>query len=813
MYTLLLKEIRSFFSSLTGYTAIIIFLLVNAWFMWIGPGEFNVLDGGYANLDTLFTIAPWVFLFLLPAVTMRSFAEEKKSGTLELLLTKPISKTQLILGKYLAAVLLAALALLPTLIYYYSIYQLGSPTGNLDSGGILGSYLGLLFLAACYAAIGIPASALTVNQIVAYIITALACFFCYTGFDGLAQLLSNGGAANTLLSIGINEHYKSISRGVIDSRDVLYFLSFITVFLALTLLILQSDKRRNTMRTAALFVVLIGLNISAQHFFFRLDLTGDKRYTISAVSKETVKALESPCYVQVFLDGEMPLQIKKLQSTIKETLDELKIYAGKNIQYEFIDIVKEAGENELEQVYSALQEYGIAPFIIQENTGGSASERVLFPGALINYTTTVPYGDSSRLETREVAVNFLQNDAQSDPEANILIAQQNVEYELAGAIARITRKQRPSIAFIEGHGELDEFATGDISKELGAFCRIDRVELSGRVGILNNYAAVIIAKPSQAWPEADKLVLDQYIMQGGNVAWFIDEVNVHHDSLSKGFFTFALAANHNLEDQLFRYGVRINPTILQDLQCSYLPVDIAPAGQTAQFKPAPWTYYPLLTPPPYNVITGGLNLIMSQYPGSIDTVNSNPEVSKEFLLYTSDYSRSQQIPIRISLAETSQQNDPARFNQISLPVAVSMEGFFPSAFLNRPVAQYNNGQPFSFITKSSFAKMIVVADGDIIRNEVSSRTDGTRIFPLGFDRYMGIQFGNKNLVKNMIFYLMGDEQLLRLRSREWELRLLDKREIKLHRNRWIAINTIVPPLLLLLAGGLFIWLRKRKYGR
>ena len=813
MRAILLKEIRSFFSSLTGYIAIIIFLLVNAWFMWIGPGEFNVLDGGYANLDTLFTLAPWVFLFLLPAVTMRLFAEEKKSGTIELLLTKPVSKLQLVLGKYFAAVLLAALALLPTLVYYYSVHQLGNPVGNLDAGSIWGSYIGLLFLAAGYAAIGIFASTLTANQIVAYILAAVGCFFCYTGFDGLSQLFANTSADSLLLALGINEHYKSVSRGVVDSRDIVYFLSLITFFLALTLLVLQSNKRRYAFYTVIVIAGLFPVNIIAQHFFFRLDLTADKRYTISNAGKEAVKSLDNLCYVQVFLDGEMPIPFRKLQATIRETLDELKVYAGKYIQYEFIDIEKEVAGDSPDKIYAALQSYGLAPFITQENTGSSTSERVLFPGALINYTTPVPQGDSMRLETRQMAVNFLQNNARKDPEAGMLIAQQNVEYELVSAISRISRKQQPRVAFIEGHGELDEYETGDITKTLSEFCRIDRMNIMGRVGVLNDYALVVIARPMQAWPEADKLALDQYIMQGGAVAWFMDEVHVHHDSLANGFFTFALAAQHGLEDQLFRYGVRINPTIIQDLQCSFLPVNIAPAGQQVQFKPMPWNYYPLLNPPSDNVITGGLNLIMSQYPGSIDTVNSNPGVKKDYLLYSSQYSRTQQIPIRISLSELSEQNDPAHFGRSFLPVALSLEGVFPSAFLNRPLEKYNNGEPFRFLPESAPTKMIVVADGDIIRNEVSRRADGTRILPLGYDRYTGTQFGNKNLVKNMLFYLLGEDNLLRLRSREWELRLLDKRQIKLYRSRWVAVNTIVPPLLVLLAGGLFIWLRKRKYSK
>ncbi len=242
MYTLLKKEISGFFSSLTGYIVIIVFLVINSLFMWIFPGSNNVLDGGYANLDTLFTIAPWVFLFLAPAVTMRMFADEKKSGTIELLLTRPLSDFQIIFAKYLAGLLLVLFSILPTLIYFYSVYQLGNPVGNIDTGGTWGSFIGLFFLAGIYVAIGTLSSSFTENQIVAFIIGMLICFIVYIGFDYLSELIIFKSIDGFVINLGINEHYKSMSRGVIDSRDMIYFVSVIAFFLLITRTILQSRK-------------------------------------------------------------------------------------------------------------------------------------------------------------------------------------------------------------------------------------------------------------------------------------------------------------------------------------------------------------------------------------------------------------------------------------------------------------------------------------------------------------------------------------------------------------------------------------------
>jgi len=242
MYTLLKKEISGFFSSLTGYVVIIVFLIINGLFMWVFPGANNVLDAGYANLDTLFTIAPWVFLFLAPAVTMRMFADEKKSGTIELLYTRPLSDFQIILAKYLAGLILVLFSILPTLIYFYSVYQLGNPVGNIDTGGTWGSFIGLFFLAGIYVAIGVLASSFTENQIVAFIIGMLLCFIVYIGFDYLSGLVVFKSIDGFIINLGINEHYKSMSRGVIDSRDMIYFVSVIAFFLLITKAVLQSRK-------------------------------------------------------------------------------------------------------------------------------------------------------------------------------------------------------------------------------------------------------------------------------------------------------------------------------------------------------------------------------------------------------------------------------------------------------------------------------------------------------------------------------------------------------------------------------------------
>lgn len=242
MLTLINKEIRSFLGSLIGYIVIAVFLTTISLFLWIFPGETNVLDAGYSTIAPLFYIAPWVFMFLIPAITMRLFAEESRTGTIELLLTKPLTDFQIVIAKYLAGFSLVLFSLVPTLVYFYSVYNLGAPVGNIDVGGTIGSYFGLLFLGSVFVAIGVFASAITNNQIISFIVAVFLCFFCFTGFDSISSLQLLGPIDDIIIKLGINAHYISMSRGVIDTRDVIYFVGVIMLFLLFTKTAIGSRK-------------------------------------------------------------------------------------------------------------------------------------------------------------------------------------------------------------------------------------------------------------------------------------------------------------------------------------------------------------------------------------------------------------------------------------------------------------------------------------------------------------------------------------------------------------------------------------------
>ncbi len=334
MFTLLRKEIAGFFSSLTGYIVMIVFLLANSLIMWIMPGQWNLLDSGYAGLDTLFVLSPWIFLFLVPAVTMRLFSEERRAGTMELLWSRPVSDGAVIYGKFLASVTLVLLALVPCIVFVISVWVLGETPGNLDRGGTAGSFIGLLMLAAVYSAIGLFASSLTENQVIAFITAAVLSFIMFTGFDSLSLVPGLSSMGEHVSALGINEHYKSISRGVLDIRDVAYFV-FVTVLFneAARLTLRRSSLKKPLTVTAAVGVVCILLSL----VHIRVDLTEDRRFTLAEPTKTILKNLDRNVKVEVFLDGEMPIGFRKLRRSAAQYLDEFRITSGRKVSYDFIN--------------------------------------------------------------------------------------------------------------------------------------------------------------------------------------------------------------------------------------------------------------------------------------------------------------------------------------------------------------------------------------------------------------------------------------------------------------------------------------------
>ena len=792
MLALLKKEINTFFASPIGYLVIAIFLILNGLFLWVFKGEFNILDYGFADLSAFFLLAPWILLFLIPAVTMRSFSDEKKQGTLELLLTKPISHLNIVLGKYFGALVLILMALLPTLLYVYTVYQLGNPTGNVDLGSVFGSYLGLIFLAGAYTAIGVFCSTLSNNQIVAFIVAVFICFVCYIGFEGVTEFTSN----TIVEQFGMNYHYKSISRGVIDTRDIIYFLSIILLFIILTKLGIKTGRitKKEFTKLAGIIVGILLLNIVFNYAYKRFDLTKDQRYTLSTSAKDIVNSANAPIVVDVFLKGEdFPSEFRRLQSETRQLLEEFA-NVNSNISFEFINPLKD--EASRQQTIQTLTQRGLTPMQLEVKENGKATQEVIFPWALASFNE------------QTVKIPLVKTKIGTSQQELVRNSVQHLEYAFADGFKKLVTPKSKKIAILKGNAQLDDKFIADFAKTLGAYYFIapftlDSVATNPQKTLkdLNAYNLVISAKPTEAFTESEKFVLDQYTMQGGKSLWLIDAVAMEKDSLyNAAGKNYAVARDVNLTDFFFNYGVRINPVMVATPYSA--PITLAMGdGSNSQFQHLNWPYSPLATAEHKHPITNNLNLVRFDFANPIDTLKNN--VNKTILLQTAPLSRLEGTPRDISLDLVTKPVDPKTFNTETQTLAVLLEGAFTSAYANRVT-------PFTIPdikAKSTDTKMIVIADGDVIKNEVVRE----RPQELGFDRWTGKLYGNKEFLLNAVNYLLDDNGLINIRTKEIDVAFLNQEKIAKEKMSWQLLNIGLPIALLAVFGFAFQYFRKKKY--
>ncbi|HZL09358.1 MAG TPA: gliding motility-associated ABC transporter substrate-binding protein GldG [Prolixibacteraceae bacterium] len=801
MYSLLKKEIASFFGSLTGYVVVFVFLLATSLFLWVFPGNYNIPESGYASLDGLFSLAPWVYLFLVPAVTMRLFAEEKRSGTMEVLLTRPLSVFQIVWAKFLAGLLLVSITLLPTLIYFYSVNALGNPVGCIDTGGTWGAYIGLFFLAAIYVAIGLLASALTDNPVFAFILALFLSFLAYLGFDLVGSMQLPSAIQQSIIGFGINEHYTSISRGVIDSRDLIYFISVVFIFLFLTSRIIHFHKinlRKEVKSGSWVLLGVILVSFLSGQLFFRIDLTAEKRYSITEVSKKLVNNLEKPVNITLYLDGELPPGFRKLQKSVQQKIDDYNAYSAQRINLMIIDPYEITDSKRRDQLFADLAGKGLQPTDIRQNTEQGTVTRRIFPGAMIEYGEKL------------MSVNLLNNNPALHAEVNLNNSIESLEYEFSSAFSELMNTEKQTVAFLYGQGELNENERHDFAEALAGKYAVEKVTVQDLDSKDAHIKALIVANPTQKFTEHEKFYIDQYLMNGGRIMWLIDPVAVSLDSLSTGYMTLAFPRNLNLADQLFRYGIRLNANLVQDAECVMIPVNTAPAGTPVKFTPAPWYYSPLLIPSENHVISRNMNRVKAEFVSSIDTVGKQETVRKTVILASSAYSLVSETPVEISLSSVNNPPDRRLFKYPSQPVGVLLEGTFTSVFKNRMVDSF--GVKASGVkTESQPTKMIVLADGNLMANQYRIAGGVPEFMPLGYDRYSQQTFGNKAFLFNAVNYLCDDNGLMELRSRVFKIRLLDKVRVKESKLKWQMLNVLSPLILIVLFGAVFVYIRRRKY--
>lgn len=527
-----------------------------------------------------------------------------------------------------------------------------------------------------------------------------------------------------------------------------------------------------------ILVALVLMNVLVHQLVCRWDMTDDKRYTISQPTKELLRSLDSPLTVTVLLEGELNAGFTRLQKAASELLSEFSIYTTERID---------------SRPLGASLVQGLDPIVIHERTHkGKMAQTTVYPYAIVEY------------KGKKRLVNLLQNQRGLSGEENLNNSIENLEYSMVEAIRGLAQTKVEKVVFLEGHGELEEHDVYDLTQLLAQYYQVDRGCLGNEAGVLDGYAAVIIADPQLPFSEEDKYILDQYIMQGGRVLWVVNGVKFSSDFLASQGATPIVALDLDINDMLFRYGVRIRHGLVQDLQCLPVPVDVSTNPQQPNWQPMPWTYAPLLLTSQQSPITRNIAQLTATMASAVELVGGEDGIRKEVLLATSSASKLTAVPAQVNLSMGV--DDEQSYQYAYIPVAVSLEGEFSSLYAHL-------GAPESIVASAPVRKVsvptrqIVVAAGSAIRNEWQQNQP----LPLGYDRYTKTQFGNRDFMLNAVLYLTDNEGWLQLRQKEITLRLLNDKRAQTARIQAQVMSMVIPLAILGLLGGVIVLMKKRKY--
>lgn len=556
---------------------------------------------------------------------------------------------------------------------------------------------------------------------------------------------------------------------------------------------------RQLYKKLSFFVFAIIVIVLANTYYIRFDLTSDSRYTLSENTKNTLENLDREVYFEIYLDGNLPPAFNRLKDRTCELLEELSDISGGKIYYRTIDPTAIPDKEQKDELVKKILSLGIQPTNINRKTSEeNLSQQLIFPGLRLWDKTT------------ETSVNLLKNNPGLGAEDNINNSIEALEYEIVSAIILLQRKELKNIGFLTGHGELSKQETADIGYTLANYYNVERIKCSDIEQDINKYSAVVIARPRKDFSEKDKYILDQYIMHGGKTLWLIDQVNAHLDSLRYKPEILAMYHPFNLEDMLFNYGARINPNLILDGRSALIPVKTSLPGEAPKYSPAPWYYSPLVKPESSHPIGKNINPVRLDFTNSIDTVGDNPKVKKEVLLKSSEFTRLAKVPCRVSMNIIEEKMTAERFNEKHKTLGLLLSGNFSSIFKFRQKPDVNK---FRFVPESKNTKMVVISDGDIIKNDISGKGNNMNIIPLGYDRYTGQTFGNKTFILNTINYLCDDSGWMELRKREFKLSLLNKTILKTERRKWQMINILLPLIVIWIIGFVWIIIRKKRFTR
>lgn len=562
----------------------------------------------------------------------------------------------------------------------------------------------------------------------------------------------------------------------------------------------RNPRSRDLSKLALGIIALFLLNLLAQQYFFRIDLTEEQRYSVSDATKALLRNLKQDVEVTVYLEGAgLPPEFRRLQRSVRETLDEFGVYADGQLRYRFVNPLTATSAERRQEFIAELAQAGIQPNRVFAEEDGRRIQKMVLPGAIVR-------AGQQEAGSRQTGVMLLNGDRAAGAQEALNQSIENVEYELASAIRRVVATERKKVALVKGHDELPAVDVAGLTDAISQTYDLYELDLPNKETI-PPYAALIVAQPQEAFSRQDVYKLDQYIMRGGKVLFFIDPLRIDIDSIgANGSFAFPL--DLNLDDMLFRYGLRINKTLVQDIKSGVYPIVVGEVGGQPQIVPLPWPFFPIVNRYGKHPIVRNLDATYLRFVSSIDTVSA-PGITKTPLIFTSEYSRVLTTPIVVDLNELRQEPQPEQYGSGPQAVAYLLEGQFPSVFRNRILPDSVNQRAYQ--ERSVPTQLIVVSDGDLVRNEINRQNNNP--YPLGFDPITERTFANQDFVMNALAYLTDEDGLISARTKEITVRPLDEVKVKQQATLWQVINLVAPILLIVAFGGAKYWLRRRKYAR
>jgi ABC-2 type transport system permease protein len=556
----------------------------------------------------------------------------------------------------------------------------------------------------------------------------------------------------------------------------------------------KSNKRRDVSNFIMMCLIIVLVNFVLSFYFARFDLTSEKRYTLAESTKKLLKNLDDIVFLKVYLHGDLNADFTRLHDETKEMLDEFRAYSNNNVEYEFINPNENPNKEEVMNLQKQLNEKGIVPEQVIERRKQKTSGSIIWPGAIATH------------KGRETVWQIYSRQIGYPTEMSVNNSVEDLEYGLSNTIRKLQTIKKPEVCFVEGHGELDTLAQFDFMNSLSEYYNISRVFINEQFNALKGVDAIVISQPDSSFAERDKFIIDQFIMNGGKVLWMLDPVYINRDTFRLKGMTLGLSNDFNLGDMLFRYGVRLNPVLVQDMQCSRIPINLGFRKGQENFQLFRWVYNPIIIPDGNHPTVKNLDPIKLDFASTIDTISA-AGIKKTVLLKTSRYTKTQPSPSRIALAMATFPLKESQFMNPYQNVACLLEGEFDSNYKNRARMTDSAAQVLKVKEHGVKTKMIVIADGDIVRNDIAQG----QIQPLGYDRYEKTMFANKTFLLNCMNYMLDDEGLLQLRAREVKLRLLDPKKVAKNESKWQLINIILPLGILIAFGLIQFYFRKKRY--